>query len=82
MAGEPLSGGSLVGVNNGPDVAVVMTWRSGREVPLVSTVVRLASARLHGPAPGAELAPTGTREAEAPLDSVVETIVRADAASV
>jgi hypothetical protein len=77
---EPPSGGPLVGLNNPPGGAVVITLRSARGVPLESTVVRVASKRLHGPASDAEIVPTGTTEAEAPFDSAVDAVVEASAA--
>ncbi len=78
-AAEPLFDGPLLGLNKPSGVAVVTTLRSAREVRLESTVVRVASARLRGPASDAELVPTGTREAEDPLDSVAGPIVAASA---
>jgi hypothetical protein len=76
----PPSAALLVGPNNPPGVAAVMTLRSAREVRFGSTVVRVASATLRGPASEAELVPIGAREAEAPFDSVVGAVVTASAA--
>lgn len=76
----PPSGGPPVGLNNPPGGAVVIALRSGRGVPSESTVVRVASTRLRGPASDAEIAPTATTEAEAPFDPAVGAVVEASAA--
>ena len=74
---KALSGGPLVGPNNPPGVVAL---RGAREVRLESRAVRVPFTRLRGPVSGAQLVPTGTREAEAPLDLAVEAIVQASAA--
>jgi hypothetical protein len=77
---EPLAGGTLVGLDNPPDVVagVVVTLSAGREARLESTAVRVRSTRIDVPVSDAEL--LSTSAAEAPFDSVVEAIVPASAA--
>lgn len=77
---EPLSGGPLVGLNNPPLVAALVTLCIAREVRLESTAVRVSSTRLRAPVSDPGLLPTITGEAEAPFDAVVEAIVPATAA--
>ena len=84
---EPLAGAPLEGLNDpsvvvaaAAAVVVAVTLRGAREVRLESTAVRVASTRVRVPVSDAELLPASTGAAEAPFDSVGETIVAACAA--
>jgi hypothetical protein len=87
---EPLAAaGSLVGltaarplvglIHPAGVVVAAMLLRGARGVRLASTTVRVSSTRLRVPVSDAELASTGTEEAKAPSDTVVEATVTASA---